>query len=259
MIALLESSPLVAICVFVTLLILGCCELGFRLGNYRRKEQGKDAPTAIGPMVGGLLGMLGFLLAFTFSMAAAQHATRKSNVLEEANAIGTLYLRAELLPPDYRDSVKSLLREYVDVRLKPAASGEFDHVLLESAEIHKRLWALVSSAAIRQPDTNSALVLESTNEVIDMHERRVTGAEYNRIPSSVWIALAAITICTMLAIGLQIGFAGRRRFLPTLLVAVAFAALVSLVVDLNRPASGLITVGQDSMLDLQSSMDQDVQ
>jgi hypothetical protein len=92
-----------------------------------------------------------------------------------------------------------------------------------------------------------------------MHERRVTGSLHNRIPGSVWLALIAITVFSMVTMGLQFGFSGRRRHLPAVFLALAFASLVTLVVDLNRPARGLITVGQDSLLDLQQSMDQDVQ
>ena len=97
-------------------------------------------------------------------------------------------------------------------------------------------------------------MIQSTNDVIDMHEKRVTGALRNRIPGSVWIALFAITALTMITMGVQVGLTGKRRLVAVIPMILAFAVLVTLVVDLNRPQSGLITVGQQSMVDLQSSM-----
>ena len=199
--------------------------------------------------------MLAFVLAFTFSMASSQHDLRKQNVLEEANAIGTAYLRADLIDKQHGIEVKRLLREYVDVRLKGARSdNDIYSAIAKSVEIHNLLWAQVSAAAVENPGTNSSLMVQSANDVIDMHEKRVTGALHNRIPVSVWIALLAITALTMVAIGAQVGFTAKRRLVAVIPMILAFAVLVTLVVDLNRPQTGLITVGQQSMVELQSNM-----
>ena len=206
-------------------------------------------------MVGGLLGMLGFVFAITFSMAAYQHDIRKQNVLEEANTIGTAYLRADLLDRQYATRLKRLLREYVDIRLKAASGTDLDAALAKSFEIHSRLWTEVSTAAVKSPNTNTSLMIQSINDVIDMHEKRVTGGLRNRIPDSVWIALSAITAVTMITMGMQAGFTGERRLVAVITLSLAFAAVVTLVADLNRPQSGLITVGQQAMVDLQRGMD----
>lgn len=253
----LESLPIAAIYVFTALLMLASCEVGYQFGVRARTRQDKEAPASLGPMVGGLLGMLAFVLAFTFSMAASQYDLRKKNVLDEANAIGTAYLRADLLDKQYGIEVKRLLREYVDVRLQGISHRNLGAALARSVEIHKLLWAQVSSAAKASPSTNTSLMIQSINDVIDMHEKRVTGGLYNRIPGSVWIALAAITALAMIIMGMHIGFTGKRRLGAVISLSLAFAMLVTLVVDLNRPQSGLITVGQQSMVNLQSSMSQD--
>lgn len=85
--------------------------------------------------------------------------------------------------------------------------------------------------------------------------KRVTGGLRNRIPDSVWIALSAITALAMITMGMQAGFTGERRLVAVITLSLAFAALVTLVADLNRPQSGLITVGQQAMVDLQRGMD----
>ena len=112
----------------------------------------------------------------------------------------------------------------------------------------------VSSAARENPSTNTSLMIQSINDVIDMHEKRVTGALRNRIPVSIWISLFAITALTMVAMGVQIGLTGKRRLVAEIPLVLSFAVLMTLVVDLDRPQSGLITVGQQSMASLQNSM-----
>jgi hypothetical protein len=249
-----ESFPIAGFYVGVAIFMLAFGEVGYQFGVRTRTLQDKGAPTALGPMVGGLLGMLAFALAFIFSMASAQHDARKQNVLEEANSIGTAYLRADLLDKQYGMEVKRLLQEYVDIRLKATGGSDIDTALAKSVEIHGLLWAQVSSAALESPNTNTSLMIQSINDVIDMHEKRVTGALRNRIPSSVWIALVGIIAFTMITMGAQVGLTGKRRLVAIIPLVLAFAVLVALVVDLNRPQSGLITVGQQSMVDLQRSM-----
>jgi hypothetical protein len=253
---LFDTLPIAGIYVFVAMLMLAFGEIGYRVGVRAQTRQDKDAPASLGPMVGGLLGMLAFLLAFTFSMASSHYDLRKRNVLEEANSIGTAYLRADLIDQQYAMEVKRLLREYVDARLK-AASGsdqDLDIGLAKSVEIHNLLWAQVSAAARESPTTNTSLMVQSINDVIDMHEKRVTGSLRNRIPGSVWLSLATIIALTMITMGTQIGLTGKRRLVAVIPLVLAFSSLVTLVADLNRPQTGLITIGQLSMVDLQSSM-----
>jgi hypothetical protein len=251
---LLESIPMSGVYVGVVLLMLVSCEVGFQLGVRNRTKQDTDATGSIGPMVGGLLGMLGFLLAFVFAMAASQFELRKQNVLDEANTIGTAYLRTDLIDKQHGTELKRLLQEYVDIRLKGASGHDLNAMIARSIGIHDQLWDQAASAAVSSPNTNTALMIQSINDVIDMHEKRVSGGMYNRVPGSVWIALFAITAFTMATMGLQLGFTGRRRLVAVIPLTLAFAVLVALVEDLDRPQSGLITVGQQAMIDLKNSM-----
>lgn len=255
----LESVPVFGVYVCIAAMMTVSCEIGFRLGRRNFSRQDKEASSSVGPMVGGLLGMLGFVLAFTFSMAASQYDLRKHNMLDEANTIGTAYLRADLIPEPVASEVRALLREYVDVRLAGAANIDVPAQLRRSTEIHEELWPKVAGLAVASPSTNTSLAVQATNDLIDMHEKRVTGALHNRIPSSIWTALLAITALTMLTMGLQVGLSGKRRLGALAPLMLAFAVLVTLVVDLDRPRGGLITVGQQAMIDLQASMAKDAQ
>lgn len=256
----LEALPIWAVYIGLVVLMLAACELGFLFGrHHHRRGQDGAAPAAIGAMVGGLLSMLAFVLGLSFSMASSQHGQRKQNVLEEANAIGTAYLRADLLQPESAQQLRDLLREYVQVRLDAAQNGSplpvLQRSLSRSLAIHNLLWQVAAEQARLEPTSNTSLVLQSLNAVIDMHEQRITGALHARIPLMVWLGLLAITLLTMATLGLQSGLSGKRRLVGMLPLTLAFAVLVALVVDLNRPQGGLITVSQQPMLDLLPSMD----
>jgi hypothetical protein len=190
----------------------------------------------------------------TFSMAASRHDLRRTNVLDEANMIGTAYLRSDLLDAQHGTEVKRLLREYVDIRLRAATGGDVKAAIIRSVEIHKLLWAQVSAAALSAPSTNTALMVQATNDLIDMHEKRITAALGSRIPASIWLALFAISVLTMVTMGAQTGLLGKRALVAVIPLSLAFAALIVLVVDLDRPQRGLIKVSQQAMVDLRNGM-----
>jgi hypothetical protein len=209
-------------------------------------------------MVGGLIGVLGFLLAFTFSIATSQYTQRKQYVLEEANEIGTSYLRADLIDTKNKIEVKKLLREYVDVRLQALSSTDINKELNRSVELHGLMWNEVTEAALVMPNTNTSLMIQSMNNVIDVHEKRVTAGLRNRIPLSIWITLLAISIMTMATIGIKAGFTKPRGLIAVIPMIMAFAALTTLIADINRPQKGLFRIGQQSMISLQKSMNKDL-
>ena len=189
-------------------------------------------------------------------MAASFHDLRKQAVLNEANAIGTAYLRSDLLDINSGNEVKKLLREYVDIRLQ-AASGDLAGVkvaIKRSVDIHKLLWDVVSTAAVKAPSVNTSLMVQSLNEVIDMHEKRLNAALGNRIPGSIWISLIIISVFTMVTLGTHTGLTSKRGLIAVVPLSLAFAALLVIVVELDRPQRGLITVSQQAMINLQSSI-----
>jgi len=257
-----ESLPVLAIYIGISLVILLSCEIGFQLGNKYRNEQDKEAMSSLGPMVSGLLGMLAFVLALTFSMTTTHHSARKQSVLDEANAIGTAYLRSDLLDKKYGHKIKKLLIEYVDIRVKAVddirikglSKTDIDALLTRSVTIQQLLWAEGSSAAINNTSLNTTLMIEALNSVIEMHEKRVTAGLRNRIPTSVWFAVFGICILAMITVGTHIGFSGKRRLVAVIPLSMAFSSLIVLAVDLNRPEKGTIMVGQQAMINLQNKM-----
>jgi hypothetical protein len=255
----LEVLPIPAVYLTIVALILGACELGLMIGRrYHQRHKDEGAPASLAPVVSGLLGMLAFLLAFTFSMAFSQHGNRSQTVRQEASAISVAYQRADLLSEAASADAKRLLREYVDIRIRAAETQIWQPADVRSREIHRELWAIVAAAAKADPGANGALAAASINDVVTMHEARVIFGVHARISIPVWIGLLLIASLAMGTLGLQIGLNGKRRMLAVTPMALTFAVLVTLIVDLNRPQDGFIRVGQLALLDLQKEMQRDV-
>jgi hypothetical protein len=254
----IQSLPIFFIFFIVALLSLMSFEIGYRISKFVHMKTESMETKTIGQISTGLLGMLAFVLAFTFSMAASQHEKRKQVVLEEANAVGTAYLRAELIDEPYADELKQLLKEYVDTRLLAVEKEHTARGIVRSNEIHQLLWKQVRTAAKTQPNTNTSLMVQSVNEIIDMHEKRVTAGLRDKIPMSIWFVLFVISVMAMLTIGIELGISGSRKLIVIVPMMLAFGALTTLIVELNRPQDGLLKVGQESMISLQKSMEKDL-
>jgi len=257
-IGIFDSVPVWGIYMVMALSLLLSFEVGYKISKCDTSSNNKEAFSSITPMVSGLLAMLAFVLAFTFSMASSQHNLRKLSVLEEANAISTAYLRADLIGERDQIKVKQLLKEYVYGRITAVKRG-IDHDMFKNAmartlEIQSELWAQIVSTAKKDPDLNSRLLLQSINSVIDIHQKRVTAGIYNRIPGSIWFVLWIISILTMMTLGHQARLSKSRRLTAVIPLIMAFTALATIVIDLDRPQEGMITVGQEAMIDLKKSL-----
>ncbi len=254
----IQSLPIFLIFFIIAFLSLVSFELGFRISKFVHMKLNSMETKTIGQISTGLLGMLAFVLAFTFSMAASQYEKRKQMVLQEANAVSTAYLRADLIDEPYANELKQLLKEYVDIRLAAVNKENTAKSIVRSVEIHQLLWTQVRTAAKTSPNTNTSLMVQSVNEVIDMHEKRITAGLRDKIPMSIWIVLFGISVMAMLTIGIELGISGSRKIIVIIPMMLAFAALTTLIVELNRPQDGILKVGQESMISLQKSINKDL-
>jgi hypothetical protein len=229
-------------------------EMGFRLGRWRHDRVVDEKAAAVGTMVAAILGLLAFMLAFTFGMATSRFDARRQIVLEESNAIGTAYLRARLLPEPQRSEIGKLLRDYVDVRIGAVEAQTLAEGRARSEKLQEQLWSQATAAAEKNPASiMTGLFIQSLNEVIDVHAKRLVAVQ-SRIPSTIWITLFALTVSGMVSTGYQAGLSATRRSPEVFLLVLAFACVLYLVVDFDRAHEGLLRVSQQSMLDLQQSM-----
>ncbi len=238
------------------LLVIISIETGYRLGHRAHQRSADEKESPISAFVGAVLGLLAFMLAFTFGIVSDRYDARKGLVREEANAIRTAYLRSDFLPELDRAEAKRLLREYLDVRLAFAQAGnvEPEHVnelLPEADRIQGRLWDMaVTNARMDMNSDVAALYIESLNDVIDVHALRVAIGLQARVPNGIWIALFGLTILGMLGMGYHTGIAGSKRSLATLFLAVSFAVVIAMIASLDNPR-GFIRVDQQPLIDVQ--------
>jgi hypothetical protein len=250
----LDALPLWGLFLVIVLLVLVSVESGYRLGKYRRHRSDQEKESPVGAMVGATLGLLAFILAFTFGLAASRYDTRRQVLLDEANAIGTTYLRAGMLP-DRREDIRVLLRDYVDTRLEAVRSGQIAEGIRRSEQLQDQLWT--HAVALGEAHPTSIVVglfVQSLNEVIDLHAKRVTAGVRNRIPGAIWVGLFAIAVLSLGAMGYHAGLAGTSRSLATLAVAFTFSGVIGLIADLDRPQEGVLKVSQQALIDLQQTM-----
>jgi hypothetical protein len=249
-----ELLPIWGVLLATVAVVLLAIEGGFRLGQYRRRRSELEDRPPVGEIVAATLALLAFLLAFTFGLAASRFDVRRGLVIDEANAIGTTYLRAGLLPEPHRTEVRTLLREYVDVRLEAVEPGKLSRSISRSAELHARLWAHAVAVGEKNPGSIVVgLFIGSLNEVIDLHTKRLALGVRNRIPGIIWNALYFVAILGTSVMGYHAGLSGSGRSLAILALVLAFSAVMTLIADLDRPQTGLLQVSQQAMIDLRDS------
>ena len=255
-----EQLPLWLFYVMTVFIVFFSIIVGFRIGsNFRKRKTGaSEAP--VGTIVGAMLGLLAFILAFTFGMAASRFDARKHLLLDEVNAIGTAFLRADFLPAPQRAEARILLKKYVDLRTGVIGRHEsLRQALAESEILHTKLWSQVADLPKQSGDSVLlGLYIQSLNEVIDLHSNRVTVGTQYRIPGFFWLALYFVTILTMAMVGYDFGITDRSVFPVSLILALAFSAVILLIEDLDRPMEGLLKVNQKPMLELQQKLVQSV-
>lgn len=228
--------PFWAFLLLTVAIIYAALEAG-HLAGARQLERGASAKHELGSMVAAMLGLLGFILAITFGTQLQRFDTGKTLLLNEANAIHETWLRAGMMPTPYRDEARTILRQYVDVR----ADGQRDVGLriTESEEMQSRLWEIcLSGTAAMDERFPSELLLESLNQIISLHEQRVTVSLKTHMPVAFWIVLFTLTILTFGLAGFQAGATGSRRTAARPIAVVGFSLLVLLIADLDRPGRG---------------------
>jgi hypothetical protein len=254
--AILDMFPLWAVYLGTVALVLVAAEIGFRIGMWLQRRDPDSGKTPMtGAVVGGMLGLMAFLLAFSIGIVIGQQNERKTMVVTEANAVGTAYLRAGFLGESDRAATRDLLREYVELRLAVASDlSLFDSGLVRSEEIHAELWSIVEDK-VRQgrESATMALYVDAINELIDVHSLRLAAFGL-RLPRLLGTVLYAATTLSFLLVGVASSADGKRDLLAILLFALAFVAVLMIVVDLDRPQQGLLTVSQAALSDLLRQM-----
>jgi len=248
---LLDPLPILAVFFLFVVVALACYEVGFRVGRWwqERTPEEKEGPTNV--LVGSLLALMAFMLAVTMGMASDRFDARRGLVLDESNAIGTTYLRAGYLPQPASRESRELLRQYAPLRVNVGDRDQLATNFERSEEILGDLWAIAEDLARTTPGSETlALYIETLNATIDLHETRVTALSYARVPETVVLLLIAGALLTVGMVGYGAGLTRRRSLLSAVVLVIVLGAVITLIVDLDRPREGFLQVSQQPLLDL---------
>ena len=221
-------------------------DIGYRIGRGQR-ARGDPAPQEdIGPVDAAVFGLLGLTLAFTFSGASDRLTIRRAQIVQEANAIGTAYLRVDLLDAADQPPIRALFREYLDARIevydKFLDRTASNAALEKSNGIQKQIWSRSISASHRMPDmTASLLLVPALNEMFDIATTR-TMAAFTHAPAVILVLLVILSFVAAVLSGTAMSTQPRRNVLQMVLFALAISSTVYVVLDLEYPRAGLINL-----------------
>jgi hypothetical protein len=235
-----------ALALLLLLGMVGCLELGRRAARRQAARFPEAGDTPTGTMDGAVFALFGLLIAFTFSGAASRFDDRRHLVVQEANAIGTAWLRVDLLPAAAQAEVRPLYRSYVEARLAAYRAvpdmAAVQAALDRAAALQTRIWQASMTAA--RADGNPgviSLVGASLNDMIDITTTRLA-ATMMHPPLPVFLLLFGMGLAASLLAGFSLGRSGHRSWVHTLVFAGAIAASVYVILDLEFPRLGLIRV-----------------
>jgi hypothetical protein len=225
--------------------MLASFAIGWRVGK-RWPRVGKATPSRVD---GATLATLGLLLAFTFSLALAQHTQRRERAVEDANAIGNFYTCASLLDEPLRGRLQALVRRYLDrrVMLGHARSNEvaLTRELPPIVQMHAEMTELVRQAVMQRSPVTIPLV-DTLNQLTSTHAARLA-AVHHRLPWSILVLLGVVALVCMLVIGTEQGAVGERNLVPITIFVLVVSLVVWVTLDLNQPGTGVITVSQEPL------------
>jgi hypothetical protein len=251
------NSGLIAAFLLISMVI--AIEAGYRTGLGRSESTNEATRTHINGILASILGILALLLGFTFSLSLQRFDSRSEAVVNEANAIGTAYLRAQLIPEPLRRDARLALRDYIDLRVQANTltlvdRAERQALLAKAAGVQARLWDFARTGVeADQYVYPPVLFVESVNQLIDSFGTRE--AALNRhVPDLVLLLLYATFLMAGAILGFASGVAGHHPSLASHIMVALIVVLVFIILDLDRPRRGLIQVSQASLVDLQSSI-----
>ena len=234
--------------------VLASSEIGWQLG-LRAKGRGRENMPALEQSV---LALLALIIGFTFFMALTRYESRRDAILTEANAIGTTALRARLLPDPHRTTILTLLREYAQIRVDYIGRGrsfaQVPEVIQRSNEIQEALWQQAKAVvAMDKEMVPTGLFIQTLNELIDDQAKRLSALR-NQIPTIVLLSLFGIAAIGGAFAGYAAALEPQRTRLPVYALGFLVSGIIMVILDLDRPNIGFVTVSQQPMIDVTASI-----
>ncbi|NDD30116.1 MAG: DUF4239 domain-containing protein, partial [Proteobacteria bacterium] len=228
--------------------MLGCLDVGRRVGQRWRVKEGENATSGTSNVEGAVLALLGLLLAFAFSGAATRFDARRALIVEEANDIGTAWLRIDTVDAEYQPELRRLFRQHVDLRLE-AYKHVGDEVSTQAAldassAVQRQIWDRAIDAVSRSKrmsGPSTALLLPALNAMFDITNTRTSAASMHP-PTVVFVMLYAVALASSLLAGFAMSASQRFHWMHALCYTLALATVFYVVIDMEYPRLGQLRV-----------------
>lgn len=228
------------------LAMLTSMDVGYRVGHRRKLGNAETSIEVIGTVDAAVFGLLGLILAFTFSGASDRLIVRRAQIVQEANAIGTAYLRLDVLPPSEQPVIRNQFRQYLELRIeafdKIQNEAASNRALQESERLQREIWSRSAAACGTQQRTDTCLLLlPALNEMIDITTTRKMAAK-THAPTIIMSLLLILSLCATMLCGFAMSRQDNRSILHMVLLSLVIACSVYVVLDLDYPRAGLINL-----------------
>ncbi|MEZ5900486.1 MAG: hypothetical protein R3D51_13460 [Hyphomicrobiaceae bacterium] len=238
------SPPAFAAVLFIAQIVAHL--LGYILGRREREVRGTGDAEGVGLIVGGILGLLAFVLALTLSFANTRFAERRQATLAEANAIGTAWLRAQAIDDPRGQEIAKLLEDYIAVRKQflqaPRVSAELEDINARTSALQTQMWGHAAALSRQRPDPIIAALMSSLNDTFDLATDERFAHEA-RVPPQVFWLLIGLAIISISAVGYQLGLKGQTIYLLSGILTAVWTIVIVVILDVSAPRLGSIRTG----------------
>jgi len=259
-----DLIPLWLILLGLVISMVAFIEVGIKLGSNIKGKQVKAQAAQVRAIMGASLGLLAFMLAFSFSMAQRHFEARAQSFMLEVSAISSAYRGADLLDSVTRPVARNLLQQFVAIRMEmmrlkgdPSMARVLE-LVKDSERLHDVLWSLAETS-MEDPEIreSAGIFSQSVLAMINAQDARLQAILFNRISPVIWITLFVMSLLSMLVMGYQAGLTGTRSGIATWTLAITFSVVMALVMDLDRPNQSLFSMNQQMMVELHNRMSAD--
>ena len=248
----LDTLPLGIIAPAILVALLASAEAGYRGHVWLLRRRDESDPESHDHLLTAVLGLLALLLGFTFSLSLNRYETRRELVVQEANALSTVWLRAQLLDPASRAKISGLMRDYIDVRLA-WSEADTPQTAARTDVLERKLWD--ATGQVLRSDSNPQLsraLMDAVNESFDLATTRAATRSAH-VPDRVLDVLLLYALLSAAMLGYTSAAKGRPQRIATSAVMVLLTLAMVMILDIDRPRTGAITVTQQPMEELKQS------
>ena len=247
-----STLPFWSVYLIIMLILLLSIGGGIFYAKFKKRKGLHEDDSSINTVVGAILGLLAFILAFTFNLTSSRFDARKKLFLDEVNSIETSWLRAGLVQHPFSEELQREIVEYVEIRIWLTKNHDgLQHALTKSQEYQTKIWGLIKEMTdknIGVPVINS-LFINAINEMFDNQTKRQSVGAIDRIPTLIWIALFSLVIIAMFTVGYLQGKTESVNWVMVFALSLSFAVIIIIIVELDSP-TGLIQINDQILFEM---------